>query len=135
MDCIFCKIIKKEIPAKIIYEGEDCLAFLDINPNTHGHALAIPREHAADFSSMSEDAARRLIVGVHRIAPQLVKILGADGYNLALNNGQAAGQLVGHVHWHIIPRVNDDNLVHWPHSEVAKAKLEETYQNLKGMIK
>ncbi len=135
MDCIFCKIIKKEIPAKIIYEDDKFLSFLDIEPNTEGHALVISKDHVENFSSLSSLAAAELIQAVHKIAPQLVKILGADGYNLAINNGRAAGQLVDHAHWHIIPRWTDDNLIHWPHSQLAKEKLDLTFTKLEGQIK
>ncbi len=135
MDCIFCKIIKKEIPAMFIYEDDKFLSFLDIEPNTIGHALVIPKEHIENFSSLSSQLAAELIQVVHKIAPQLVKILGADGYNLAINNGQAAGQLINHAHWHIIPRYLDDNLVHWPHSQDAKEKLTSTFAKLEDKIK
>lgn len=135
MNCIFCQIIKKEIPARIIYEDNNFLAFLDIEPNTYGHTLVIPKIHADNFSSLSAQAAADLILAVHKIAPQLVDVLGADAYNLAINNGRAAGQLVDHAHWHIIPRWTDDNLIHWPHSQIAKEKLEETFAKLQGKIK
>ncbi len=135
MDCIFCKIIKKEIPAKIIYEDDKFLSFLDIEPNTEGHALVISKDHVENFSSLSAQAAAELIQAVHKIAPQLARILGADGYNLAINNGRAAGQLVDHAHWHIIPRYVGDNLVHWPHSQAAKEKLDLTFTKIEGQIK
>lgn len=135
MNCIFCQMIKKEIPAKVIYEDNRFLAFLDIEPNTYGHTLLIPKNHVDNFSSLSSSAAAELIQVAHKIAPQLVNILGADAYNLAINNGRAAGQLVDHAHWHIIPRWIDDNLIHWPHSQIAKAKLEETFTKLQGQIK
>ena len=135
MNCIFCQIIKKEIPARIVYEDAKFLAFLDIEPNTHGHTLVIPKNHADNFTSMSSVAAAELIQVVHKIAPQLVEVLDADGYNLAINNGRAAGQLVDHAHWHIIPRWTDDNLIHWPHSQIAKEKLEETFAKLQDKIK
>lgn len=134
MECIFCKIIKKEIPAKIVYEDAKFLAFLDIEPNTYGHTLVIPKEHADNFSSLSSEAAGALIQAVHHVAPQLVKLLGADAYNLAINNGRAAGQLVEHAHWHIIPRWIDDNLIHWPHSQAAKEHLDETFAKLQAKI-
>lgn len=135
MDCIFCKIIAKEIPASILYEDENFLAFLDIEPNTHGHTLVIPKKHAVNFTVLGQAELSSLMQAVHKIAPQLVNILEADGYNLALNNGAAAGQLIEHVHWHIIPRWTNDNLIHWPHSQEAKNKLAETFNKLKGQIK
>lgn len=135
MDCIFCKIVNKEIPAKIFFENEKYLAFLDITPNTIGHSLVIPKEHVDNFSSESDQQAAEHIKVVHQIAPQLVNVLGADGYNVAINNGAAAGQLIMHAHWHIIPRYHDDGLKHFAHSEEAKNKLDETFNKLDAKIK
>ncbi|MFA5126562.1 MAG: HIT family protein [Patescibacteria group bacterium] len=135
MDCIFCQIIAKKIPAKIIYEDEKYISILDINPNTRGHALVIPKEHVADFTSLTDEQAADFVKIVHRLAPQIIDILGVRGYNLGLNNGRVAGQLVDHVHWHIIPRWDDDGLVHWSCSQAAKDDLEQTFAKLQGKIK
>lgn len=135
MDCIFCKIVNKEIPAKIIFENDKYLAFLDITPNTIGHTLVIPKEHVDSFSNESDQQAVEHIQAVHKIAPQLVKIVRADGYNVAINNGAAAGQIIMHAHWHIIPRYHHDGLKHFDHSEEAKNKLDDTFNKLNAKIK
>lgn len=135
MNCIFCKIINKEIPAKVIYEDNNFLVFLDISPVSKGHALVVPKKHAADFSSLPDKEAGKFARLVHNIAPQLVSTLGADGYNLGLNNGPAAGQIIGHVHWHIIPRYVGDDLHLWGANSEAKELLEETFNKLQGKIK
>lgn len=134
MDCIFCKIVNKEIPAKIIFENDKYLAFLDITPNTIGHTLVIPKEHIDSFSDENDQQAAEHIQVVHKIAPQLVKIVGADGYNVAINNGAAAGQIIMHAHWHIIPRYRDDGLKHFAHSEEARGHLDQTFNKLSGKI-
>lgn len=135
MDCIFCKIVKKEIPAKSIFENDKYLAFLDITPNTIGHTLVIPKKHIDNFAEQSSDEAAEHIRVVHQIAGQLQNILEADGFNVAINNGQAAGQIINHVHWHIIPRYKNDGLLHFAHSEEAKNKLDETLKKINGQIK
>jgi histidine triad (HIT) family protein len=135
MDCIFCKIVKKEIPARIIFENDKYLAFLDITPNTIGHTLVIPKKHINNFVEQSSDEVAEHIKLVHQIAGQLQNILEADGFNVAINNGQAAGQIINHVHWHIIPRYENDGLLHFAHSEEAKNKLDETLKKINGQIK
>lgn len=103
-DCLFCKIIAGQVPSHKIYEDEKTYAFLDIGPVSKGHALVVPKEHAADLNSGSEEAAVAAMATVHRIAPIIMKALGAKGYNLGMNHGVAAGQDVFHTHLHIMPR-------------------------------
>ena len=141
-ECLFCKIINKEIPSQIIYEDENYLGFLDINPNTEGHALVVPKKHVDNFTNLTNQEAGDLLMAVHKIAPKLAKILGTETYYVALNNGkvvvsedgQVAGQLIDHVHWHIVPRYQNDGLMHWPINDQAKEKLDETFQKLQNKI-
>lgn len=134
MDCLFCKIINKEIPSRVIYEDDNYLSFLDINPNTKGHCLVIPKEHIKNFTELTEKQTTELIKVVKNIAPKLVELLDIKDYNLALNNGSIAGQIVGHIHWHIIPRYKDDGLKHWGSNQEEIDKLEETFNKLKNKI-
>jgi histidine triad (HIT) family protein len=135
MDCIFCKIINKEIPSSIIYEDDNFLCFLDIAPNTRGHSLVIPKQHTNNFTELDNNKVGEFAKLVHKLAPQIVEALGADGYNLGLNNGAVAGQVVEHVHWHIIPRYTDDGLKHWEKNKLEATKLDETFNILKDKIK
>jgi histidine triad (HIT) family protein len=135
MNCIFCKIVNKEIPAHIIFENDDYLAFLDIEPNTIGHTLVIPKKHIASFAEQSDQEAADHMKTVHYIATQLSSILACDGFNAAINNGRAAGQIIDHAHWHIIPRYEGDGLEHFAHSLEAKNQLTETYKKIYGQIK
>jgi histidine triad (HIT) family protein len=105
--CIFCKIANKEIPAKVIYEDENTLAFLDINPRSKGHTLVIPKEHYETFDEIPEDVATNLIKTIKKVV-DILKSLNPDGYNILNNNKPIAGQEVPHVHFHIIPRYNDE---------------------------
>ena len=134
MNCLFCQIIKKEIPAHIIYEDNNYLSFLDINPNNKGHALVIPKKHTLDFNSLTDEEAGSLAFQVHYIASRLSKALNTKDYNLGLNNGSQAGQIVNHVHWHIIPRYKDDGLKHWTSNKEERESLAETLKILKGKI-
>ena len=109
MDCIFCKIINGEIPAKIVYEDETSIAFLDIAPCAEGHTVVIPKKHYSKFTDMNENDAGNLFASVKKIASAVEKATDADGSNIGLNNGKAAGQEVPHVHIHIIPRKAGDN--------------------------
>jgi histidine triad (HIT) family protein len=124
-DCLFCKIVAGKIPAEKIYEDEDILAFLDIGPISDGHTLVIPKQH---FERLHECPPEVLI----KVASQLGKIAGAvaasmnsDGYNILCNNGRAAGQLVNHLHFHIIPRnVSDGVFNRWPSYKYEDGKIE-----------
>ena len=103
-DCVFCAIAAGEIPCFKIYEDDQFLAYLDINPFAKGHTLVIPKAHAADIQAADDETLAALIVRVKRIAAHVAERLGCDGYNVMQNNGAAAGQTVPHVHFHIVPR-------------------------------
>ena len=124
-DCIFCKIILGEIPAAKVYEDADAFAFLDIHPVNVGHVLVMSKAHHQDFGSMPEDAAARLFAAVHRVAGAAARAVGAPAFNIHVNNGQVAGQVVMHVHVHVIPRFADDGLTHWPKRPVTEAQMAD----------
>ncbi|ALL01546.1 histidine triad (HIT) protein [Pyrodictium delaneyi] len=107
-DCIFCKIIRGEIPSVKIYEDENVVAFLDIYPINPGHTLVVPKRHVEYLHELKDDEAAALINAVKKLAPRIVEAMGADGYNVVTNNGRAAGQVIFHVHFHIVPRFEDD---------------------------
>lgn len=108
MGCIFCKIVNGEIPAKIVYEDDTSIAFLDIAPCAEGHTVVIPKTHFAHFTDMDATDAGKLFASVNKVAKAVEKALDADGSNIGLNNKEAAGQEVPHVHIHIIPRKEGD---------------------------
>lgn len=102
MDCIFCKIIKGEIPSYKIYEDDKIICFLDINPVSVGHTLIVPKEHTTDFFSISHELMDYIIIKAKDIANLVVDKLGADGFSLVQNNGIC--QEIKHFHLHIIPK-------------------------------
>ncbi|MFA6415900.1 MAG: HIT family protein [Candidatus Paceibacterota bacterium] len=113
ISCIFCKIITGEVPCYKIWENDHFLAFLDANPINPGHTLIIPKDHANDLFDLSPTILRELGETVQKVA-HMVKIgTQADGINLGMNNGRAAGQLIFHTHIHIIPRFEGDGFKHW----------------------
>lgn len=112
-DCIFCNIVSREADAQIVYEDEKVIAFLDITPNAPGHTLVIAKEHFANVAEASPEALCHMVKVIKKIAPAVVKGAGAQGYNIGLNDGAVAGQIIFHVHFHIIPRSHHDELVMW----------------------
>lgn len=111
-DCIFCKIVAKEIPATILHEDDDVLVFMDIGPIIKGHALVISKKHYDPVTETPDDVLAKLHLAAKRIAQAQMNGLGADGVNIMQNNGMAAGQEVAHIHVHVIPRFDNDGH-HW----------------------
>jgi histidine triad (HIT) family protein len=107
-DCIFCRIVKGELPCTKVYEDDAVLAFMDIGPIIKGHVLVIPKAHYATLPEVPAELAARVMVVVQKVATALMSALSADGVNVHQSNGACAGQVVPHVHFHVIPRFNDD---------------------------
>ncbi len=126
-DCIFCKIIAGQIPATRVYEDADTLAFLDISPVIKGHALVIPKTHHDAIASTPETVLQKTILVVQRIARAQMAALAADGVNVSQANGRAAGQVVPHIHFHVIPRFATDGH-HWNWSSKKYAGADEMEQ-------
>lgn len=112
-DCIFCKIISGEIPCEKVYEDEHTFAFLDIHPINRGHTLVVPKAHHENIYSVPQDIFARTMSTVHKLAPKIKQAVGGEGINIGINNDKAAGQLVFHLHVHIIPRFEGDGHAHW----------------------
>ena len=113
-DCIFCKIIRGEIPCTKVYETHTVLAFLDIAPVNKGHTLVVPKAHYENIWELPASLGAELMAAVQAVGQALKDGLGAGGMNLGMNNGAVAGQLVMHAHWHLIPRFPGDGLTLWP---------------------
>ena len=108
MDCIFCDIINRKSEAEILYEDENIISFLDIRPVNYGHTLVVPKKHYDNLLSITSSELKYLIDGLQLIARAVEKSVKADGFNIVVNNGKAAGQTVFHFHFHIIPRFAND---------------------------
>ncbi|MGE5310599.1 MAG: HIT family protein [Nitrospirota bacterium] len=127
--CIFCKIIRGENPSSKVFESEKILAFLDINPVSKGHTLVIPKTHYVGFSEVPADLLTEMGKVLQKIGQAAKTQLGSDGFNVLLNNGRAAGQLIDHVHFHLVPRSTGDGVMGWPKVRPYAAGERETVRS------
>ena len=134
-DCIFCRIASNQIPSIKIYEDEDVFAFLDIGPVSDGHTLIIPKAHYGKLHECPADILSCLSGCLATIAKAVVDAVQADGYNILCNNGRAAGQIVEHLHFHIIPRKGGDSVFNrWPAYEYEQGKAEEIAARIRKIL-
>ena len=108
--CIFCKIIKGDIPSSTIYEDENVKVILDIAPSAKGHAILLVKQHVANIFELDAELAGKVFAVVPKVATAIKEELGCDGMNILQNNGVEAGQTVFHLHIHFIPRWKDDSI-------------------------
>jgi histidine triad (HIT) family protein len=116
MASIFSKIIQRQAPAEIVYETDQVVAFLDVFPAVDGHTLVVPKREVSSFEDLPADDLRALMLGVQQVVRGVTKAMGTPHYNLRLNNGPAAGQVVFHIHFHVMPR--------WPGVSINKRPLD-----------
>ena len=109
-NCVFCKIVAVQIPAAVVFEDEDVLAFLDVGPLAEGHLLVIPRDHHSRLTDLSPVTCSKLGATLPTLGRALLAVTRAAGFNILLNQGSEAGQVVPHVHFHLIPRTAGDQL-------------------------
>ena len=107
-NCIFCKIINKEIPSHNVYEDENTLAFLDVRPHTKGHTIVIHKIHAETIFDLEDNKLKELILTIKKVTKKLQEKLNPDGFNIGWNHNSLAGQVVPHLHVHIMPRYQGD---------------------------
>ncbi|MBL8158205.1 HIT family protein [bacterium] len=124
-NCIFCKIVAGELPKFKVYEDENTLSFLTIEPMSKGHTLVIPKEHVPNVFETSPDTWSLAQETVRKVAHAVEKAMQADGVNINMNNREHAGQVVDHFHIHIIPRYKGDDLQHWPTRKIAAGEGDE----------
>jgi histidine triad (HIT) family protein len=123
--CVFCRMVAGEIPVAKVYEDDAVLAFLDIAPVSDGHTLVIPKQHCSAVHECAPDVLAGLALRLGRIAKAVVTTMESDGYNVLINNGRAAGQVVDHLHVHVIPRRTGDGVfTEWP-SHRYKGQIEK----------
>ena len=134
MNCIFCKIASKEIPAKILVETESCIGFLDAFPLAKGHALVIPKNHYEKLQDLPTDVNTEMFSTIHSLISKIDTLTGAT--LVAVHNGRESGQEIPHVHVHLIPRSSDDSAgaVHSMFSqkpELSESEIDELYSKLR----
>jgi histidine triad (HIT) family protein len=134
-DCIFCKIVSNTMPAVKVYEDENTLAFLDIQPANFGHVLVVPKDHFENIYVVPAEEWCRVNLVAQNVALAVKHGADADGVNLIMNNESAAGQVVPHAHIHIIPRYNEDGLKHWDHKTYKDAEqMSEIAEKIRGFV-
>lgn len=133
--CIFCRIIRGEIPAAVVLQTDSVIAFLDIAPVAPGHLLLVPRQHYATLADAPPEVARALASELPRLARALQSATGAPGLGVVQNNGRVAGQEVDHLHFHLIPRREGDQLrVHWPRSNYQGDAAEQMRAKIANLV-
>lgn len=122
-DCLFCKIVAGKIPCAKVYEDDDVLAFLDINPVAEGHTLVVLKEHYPTLLETPPAKGEVLLRALRLVGGAVLKATQAGGFNCVQNNFSCAGQMIFHSHWHIIPRFEDDGLPVWPGGQYADSEV------------
>jgi len=113
-----------------VYEDDDVVAFLDIKPVNPGHTLVVPKKHSLGFHDADPETLKHLILSTQNIARAITAATGTAGFNLEENNGSVAGQVVPHLHFHIVPRRPDDGLKHWPGTPYAEGEIERVQEKI-----
>ena len=133
--CLFCRMVSGHIPVTKIYEDDVVLAFLDIGPLSDGHTLVIPKQHFEKLHECPAELLGQVCSRLGKIAGAVAAAMQSDGYNLLCNNGRAAGQLVEHLHFHIIPRkIGDGAFRRWPSYKYPEGKAETIAEKIRGNL-
>ncbi|ESK84795.1 hit family protein 1 [Moniliophthora roreri MCA 2997] len=130
--CLFCRIIKGEVPSMKLIETDLSFSFLDIGPLSKGHALIIPKYHAEKMHELPDEH----LTDILPIAKKIALAQGSENYNILQNNGRLAHQVVDHVHFHVIPKPNEQGGlgISWPAKSMSKEELQQVYEELKGKL-
>ena len=130
-NCIFCKIANGEIPSATLYEDDEFRVILDLGPASKGHALILPKSHAANIYELPDETAGKAMIRAKHMAAKMTDALKCDGYNIVQNNGEIAGQTVFHFHMHLIPRYQGDQVgITWKPGELSDKDREEILAKL-----
>jgi len=134
-ECIFCKIIAGKVPSAKVYEDEHSISFLDIMPANKGHCLVVPKKHSQNLVEMGDDEIMNAMKAAKKVARALSLSFGNGSFNIVMNNGKEAGQVVNHAHIHIIPRFQKDRLrIKWSHLKYADNEIKEYAEKIRKFI-
>ncbi len=134
MDCIFCKIVAGQIPCTKVYEDAETMAFLDIHPINPGHTLVVPKVHVENFSQADAVTMMAVFATAQKVAKAAMAATGAPGYNIGVNTGVEAGQVVMHWHVHVMPRFAGDGHEHWGKKEMTMEAMNEVGEGMKTLL-
>ena len=130
--CIFCKIVSRRSPSNVVYEDDRYIGFLDLYPFSRGHTLVCPKQHGETIWDMSEAEIAGLFQVAFKVSKAVVSAVGADGFRLVQNNGEAANQVVAHVHVHVIPVMMEDKGRFAGRRQFTEDEMEETAQSIRS---
>lgn len=134
-DTVFMKIIRREIPAEIVYEDADTIAFLDVKPVAPGHTLVVPKKPFKNIFDIDTETLSAVMRTVHTIAPAVRDAVGAHGIHINSNHGEAAGQIVFHLHFHLIPRHDRADFSLWPHKEYPEYEAASIAEKIRQELR
>lgn len=138
-ECIFCSIVEGDVPSRTVYETDEVLAFLDVNPLAEGHTLVIPKAHHERLTDMPESLSTEVMDALYRVTGAVEAAVDAEATTIAFNNGEAAGQEVPHVHGHVIPRWSGDgggpiHAVAGRRPELGEDELDDVAERIAGQL-
>jgi len=135
-DCVFCRIMAKQIPASVVFEDEQTLAFMDLGQVNPGHVLVAAKAHAENVYALDDTQAGAVFRSVARVARAIRDAFAPQGLSVYQANGKAAGQTVFHFHVHLVPRYEDDGMnLTWPVKNPARDKLEEYAAKVRASLR
>ena len=131
-NCLFCKMASGQIPVAKIYEDDVVLSFLDIGPVSDGHTLIIPKQHYENIHSCPAELLGEVALRIGKIADAVTNAMNSDGYNVMCNNGRAAGQVIDHLHFHLIPRRMGDGVFNrWPSYKYQEGRIDKIAEQIR----
>ena len=131
-DCLFCKMVAGQIPVTKIYEDDIVLSFLDIGPISDGHTLVIPKQHYEKIHLCPPELLAQVTLRFGNIAEAVSVAMNSEGYNILCNNGRAAGQVIDHLHFHIIPRMTGDGVFNsWPSYKYSEGQIDTIAEQIR----
>ena len=133
-ECLFCKIVKGELPSSKLYEDGDTLAFLDLFPVNKGHSLVISKEHYENIFDVPANILSKVSSVMKDVADAVKKGVNADGISIAQSNGKDAGQVVPHIHFHVMPRFKDDGLKLWPQGKYEEGEMDKFKEDISKFL-
>ena len=134
-ECIFCRIVAGQVPAATLIETDKVMSFMDVAPVNPGHSLVVPKRHVESLADLTQEELHVCIFAVQRVARVVLQATGAPGFNVLQNNHRCSGQVVPHVHFHIIPRRPDDGFKFaWRQGRYAKGEMQELQRKILGLL-